>query len=298
MPLRYWLCIFLLAAGWGSSFFFNEILLRELGPLWVALGRVGTGALGCWIWMIGTRMDLGFPRAAFGALIAFALFQYSIPLAVYPLTQQYITSSAAGIVNAMTPIMVVLVSHFWPQGEKATWPKIVGVGLGFVGITLLAQPSFQGQGDSDPVALVLTISAPLCYAIALNFLRRLDHLNRVSLTAWSATLGAIVLFPLTFGLEGWPTITKLETWASLFIIGFVLTSAAFILLFWLIPRIGGTTASTITFLAPIVSVLLGVFILAEVLFPIQFVGMAVIFSGLLFIDGRALKLFGVSKPNG
>jgi len=294
MPFKYWLLIFLLAAGWGSSFFFNEILLRELGPMWVALGRVGMGALGCWLWMVSTGKNLSLPKVSIIVLIAFALFQYSLPLAIYPLTQQYITSSAAGIVNAMTPIMVVLVSHFWPQGERATWPKLIGVALGFAGITLLAQPSFQGQGASDPVALVLTITAPLCYGIALNLLRRLDSVDRVSLTAWSATFGAIMLFPVTFAIEGWPTITKVETWLALLIIGFVLTSAAFILLFWLIPRVGGTTASTITFLAPISSVLLGVYILSEVLFPIQFVGMAVIFSGLLFIDGRLFKRFGVS----
>ena len=248
--------------------------------------------------MIGTRMNLSFPKASLIVLVAFALFQYSIPLAVYPLTQQFITSSAAGIVNAMTPIMVVLVSHFWPQGERATWPKIVGVVFGFAGIVLIAQPSFRGQGDSNPIALLLTISAPVSYGMAINLLRHLDHVNRVALTAWSATIGAIALFPITYALEGWPIITRLETWASLFIIGFVLTSAAFILLFWLIPRVGGTTASTITFLAPIVSVLLGVFVLSEVLFPIQFAGMAVIFAGLLFIDGRILKRANISQPNG
>lgn len=294
MPLKYWFLILLLAAGWGSSFFFNEILLRELGPMWVALGRVGMGALGCWLWMVATGKNLRLPQASIGLLIAFALFQYSLPLAIYPLTQQYITSSAAGIVNAMTPIMVVLVSHFWPQGEKATWPKLVGVALGFVGILLLVQPSFQGQSASDPIALLLTMTAPLCYGIALNLLRRLDSVERVSLTAWSATFGAIMLFPVAFALEGFPTITLLETWLALLFIGFVLTSAAFILLFWLIPRVGGTTASTITFLAPISAVLLGVFLLSEVLFPIQLAGMAVIFSGLLFIDGRLFKRFGVS----
>ena len=298
MTLRYWALIWLLAAGWGSSFFFNEILLRELGPMWIALGRVGTGALGCWIWMVGTGINLRFPQASLGLLIAFALFQYSIPLAVYPLTQQYITSSAAGIVNAMTPIMVVLVSHFWPQGEKASWAKVIGVVLGFAGIVLIARPSFDGQGQSDPIALLLTISAPVCYGIAINLLRQMDALNRVSLTAWSATIGAIALFPIAFAMEGWPVITRLETWVSLFFIGFVLTSAAFILMFWLIPRVGGTTASTITFLAPIASVLLGVYVLAEVLFPIQFVGMAVIFAGLLFIDGRLAKRLGFSQPNG
>lgn len=298
MPLRYWLLIILLAAGWGSSFFFNEILLRELGPLWVALGRVGIGALGCWAWLFATRANLRISTALFWTMIAFGLFQYALPLAIYPLTQQYITSSAAGIVNAMTPVMVVVVSHFWPNGEQATWSKGIGVILGFAGIVVLAWPSFAGEGPSDPIALVLTILAPLCYGIALNLLRMLDGVDRVLLTAWSATIGALMLAPVTIGLEGLPTITKAETWGALLMIGLVLTSAAFILLYWLVPKIGGTNASTITFLAPISSVLLGVFILAEVILPIQYVGMAVIFSGLLFIDGRLLKRLGVSQPNG
>lgn len=298
MSLRYWFLIFLLAAGWGSSFFFNEILLRELGPMWVALGRVGIGALGCWAWLIATGAKLSVPKSAIGLMIAFGLFQYAVPLSVYPLTQQYITSSAAGIVNAMTPIMVVIVSHFWPSGERGTISKMIGVLLGFAGIIILAQPSFAGQGDSDPLALVLTMIAPLCYGIAVNVLRYFDSMNRVLLTAWSATIGAIMLMPVTFSMEGLPVITRLETWASLLFIGLILTSAAFILMFWLIPRVGGTNASTITFLAPVAAVILGVYVLNEQLLPIQYAGMAVIFSGLLFIDGRLLKWLGISQPNG
>lgn len=298
MSIRYWFLICLLAAGWGSSFFFNEIMLRELGPMWVAFGRVGIGALGCWVWLFATWAKLAVPVALLGVMFAFGLFQYAVPLAVYPLTQQYITSSAAGIVNAMTPVMVVIVSHFWPQGERATWAKMVGVALGFAGIVLLTQPSLVGQGDSDPSALILTMIAPVCYGVAMNLLRMLDGVDRVLLTAWSATIGALLLAPVTIGLEGVPTITKAETWGALLMIGLVLTSASFILLYWLVPRVGGTNASTITFLAPISSVLLGVYILAEVILPIQFAGMGVIFLGLLFIDGRALKRLGISQPNG
>jgi drug/metabolite transporter (DMT)-like permease len=229
-------------------------------------------------------------------MLAFGVVQYAIPLATYPLTQQYITSSAAGIVNAMTPIMVVVVSHFWPQGEKITLLKVIGVALGFFGILLLAQPSFAGQGESDPVALMLTMIAPVCYAFALNLMRYFDGLDRVLLTAWSATIGALALAPITLVREGMPVITRVETWASLLTIGLVLTSAAFILLYWLIPKVGSTTASTITFIAPVASVLLGVFILNEVLVPIQYAGMAVIFAGMLFVDGRFFKKRDI-QPN-
>ncbi len=286
MTLRYWALICLLAFGWGSSFFFNEILLRELGPLWSALGRIGIGALGCWAWIVGRGKSWALPKGVWPFMLLFGAVQYAIPLSVYPLAQQYITSSAAGIVNAMTPIMAVIVTHFWPGGEKVTTGKVIGVVLGFAGIVLLAWPALQGQGESDPLALFLTMLAPLCYGMALNLMRYFEGIDRVLLTAWSATIGAVYLAPLTLSREGFPVITQAETWAALLTIGLVLTSAAFILLYWLIPRIGGMTASTITYLAPISACLLGVYVLNESMFAIQFVGMAVIFSGLLFIDGR------------
>lgn len=298
MSYKYWLLILLLGFGWGSSFFFNEILLRELGPMMVALGRVGLGALGCWIWLVLVRENIRVSRRQIGILAIFGLFQYALPLSIYPLTQQYITSSAAGVVNAMTPVMVVLVSHFWPQGERATWAKSLGVAFGFTGIVIIASPAFQGQGQSDPLALCLTILAPLCYGIAMNLVRLLDGLSRTVMTAWSATLGTVMVAPLAFWLEGVPVITRLETWLSLAMIGFVLTSAAFILMFWLIPRVGGTTASTITFIAPIASIWLGVAVLDEQILPVQALGMAVIFLGLLCIDGRIFRRWRQNQPSG
>ncbi|MGH1463776.1 MAG: DMT family transporter [Cognatishimia sp.] len=292
MPLRYWALILLLAAGWGASFFFNEILLRELGPLSVGMGRVGMGAIGCWIWLLLSQTAWRVPLRSMLVLTVFGALQYAIPLTVYPVTQQYITSSAAGIVNAMTPLMVVIVSHFWPAGEKMTLMKSIGVVCGFAGIVLLALPSFGGQGESDPLALLATMAAPLCYAFALNLVRQMDGVNRVVLTAWSLTLSTVLLVPLAVWIEGVPVITQRETWISLLVIGFVLTSAAFILLFWLIPRVGSTTASTITFIAPVSAVLLGVFVLNETLVTIQFAGMAVIFVGMLFVDGRLIRMLG------
>ncbi|SLN29295.1 putative DMT superfamily transporter inner membrane protein [Pseudoruegeria aquimaris] len=298
MQLRYWGLILLLGLGWGSSFFFNEILLRELGPLTVALGRVGTGALGCWIWLLARRAPMRIPAGSLGVLTLFAAIQYAIPLTVFPVTQQYITSSAAGIVNATTPVMAVAVSHFWPGGERATWMKSIGVGLGLAGIVVLVSPAFRGQGASDPWALLATMIAPFCYGIALNLMRRFDGMNRTLLTAWSLLIGTAMLAPVALGLEGMPHIERAETWAALFVIGFVLTAGAFILLFWLIPIVGGTTASTITFLTPVSAVLLGVLILAEPIGPAQIAGMAVIFSGLIFIDGRLPRRFLKPQPDG
>ena len=283
-----WSLIFALGMAWGSSFYFNAVLLRELGPLTVALGRVGVGALVCWLWLIATRKPWRVAPAMVAPLALFGLVQYALPLAVYPFVQQYITSAAAGIVNAMTPIMVVIVSQVWPGGERATWIKSIGVALGFAGIVVLVSPAFAGQGTSNPWALLATMAAPLCYGIALNLMRHFDRMDRTVLTAWSLMLGTAILVPVALGREGMPVITLAQTWVALAILGGVLTAGAFILLFWLIPRVGGTTASTITLIAPISAVLLGAWLLGEVVTAPQLIGMAIILLGLLFVDGRLM----------
>ncbi len=298
MSYRYWAIIVLLGVGWGSSFFFNEILLRELGPFTTSLGRIAFGALGCWLWILFRREPVWVSWRMLGILALFGLIQYALPLTIYPYGQQFITSSAAGIVNAMTPIMIVLISHAWPGGEKAVWTKSLGVVIGFLGMVIVIWPEFDGLGESNPWAMIATVSAPLCYGIAANMIRYMDGVSRTVMTAWSLLFGAVLLAPLALSVEGMPVVTRAETWASLMVIGFVLTSAAFILIFWLIPRIGATSASAITLIAPISSIWLGVVFLNEELLFVQGVGMAVIFAGLLCIDGRILRLARKAQPSG
>ncbi|MEZ5777825.1 MAG: DMT family transporter [Paracoccaceae bacterium] len=303
MPLRYWALIVLLGIGWGSSMFFNEILLRELGPLQTALGRVGFGALGCWVWVVATRRSVRITPKFLRDAAVFGILQYAAPLTIFPMAQQYINSGEAGIVNAMTPVMVVIFSHFWPGGERATLLKSLGVLCGFMGIVALAMPALNSGVSGEFEALLFCMLAPACYGMALNWFRRLQGRDATVITAWSLLLGAVALLPVTMAVEGAPRILLPETWAALLFIGFVLTSASFILLFWLLPRVGGTTTSTITFITPVSAVLLGVAFLNERLLPGHIIGMAAIFAGLLLIDGRVVRAvrragLGKGQPGG
>ncbi len=292
MPLRYWGLIVVLGLGWGSSMFFNEILLRELGSLQIALGRVGFGALGCWLWLAATGRRVQVTAAFLRDALVFGILQYAVPLAVFPAAQQYITSGEAGIVNAMTPIMVVLLSHVWPGGERATVAKSLGVLCGFAGIVALAMPARHTGAEGEFGALLFCMVAPFCYGLAINWFRRFRGRDATVITAWSLLAGTIVLAPVALAVEGIPRIERAETWAALFFIGFVLTAAAFILVFWLLSRVGATTTSTITFITPVSAVLLGVLFLNERLLPAHLIGMTAIFAGLLLVDGRLLRRVG------
>ena len=289
MSLRSWLLIFVLGMGWGASFYFNAILLREVGPLTVSMGRVALGAVGCWAYVFATGRNIRMPAIVLGQMMVLGIVQFAVPFAIYPISQEYISSGAAGIINAMTPIMVVISSHLWPGGEKATKAKSVGVLFGFAGIVILAYPALRSGGGSEFWALMFAVLAPVSYSIALNYVRRLSGIDQSTMVAYSLTGAALFMAPLALGAEGMPVIVHGETWAAFAVVGFVLTSASFIAVYWLLPRVGATNISTVTFVAPVSAVLLGAYLLNEAVLLPQLLGMAAIFGGLLMIDGRILR---------
>lgn len=296
MSLRDWFWIGILGFAWGASFFFNEILLREVGPVWVSALRVGTGALACWLFLLVTGRRFSLPGKALGQIAVLGLAMFALPFVIYPIGQGYITSGAAGIINAMTPIMVVILSHFWPGGEKATALKSIGVLFGFAGIVFLAAPAL-GEG-SRLFGILFTVLAPVCYAFALNWVRRLSAIDQTVMLTWGLTFATLFTAPVALLAEGLPTsFSGAAIWATL-AIGPVLTCAAFIMFYWLLPRVGATNISTLTFIAPVSALILAAFVLGEEMKASYFFGMAAIFVGLLLIDGRVVRVLrGEPKLN-
>lgn len=292
MALRYWLIIIVLGGAWGTSFLFNEILLREIGPLTVSFGRVALGALGCWIYAIAKKLRFRMSAKLAVQMLIWGGINFAAPFAIYPISQQYIASGVAGIINAMMPIMVVIISHVWPGGENATLAKSLGVVFGFAGILILAVPEIQHGSASEFWAILFTLCAPICYGIGLNYVRRFNHLDSTLVAALGLSAAAVVMAPLAYFTEGMPVITQVETYGALAMIGFVLTSATFIVFYWLLPHVGATNISTITFIAPVSAVFLGAYILGEEIRINHLLGMLAIFGGMLMIDGRLPKRLG------
>ena len=288
MKAHYWALVVFLGALWGCSFLFNAVLIRELGPLWISAGRITIGALGCWAYLIATRRKLPTDPKIFAQLLVLGLINYAIPFALFPFAEQSLASGIVGVINGLTPMTTVLVSQVWPGGEKASWNKFVGVILGFLGAAILASPSL-GSGSSEIWAILACILATLCYGFTLNYARRFKGIDSAAVASSSLTGAALVMVPVALLFEGMPVITQGETWASLFAIGLLSSSLAFLLLWWLVPRVGATNVSLNTFITPISAILLGVLVLHERFELVHVVGIIVIFIGLVFIDGRLVR---------
>ncbi|MCZ4345093.1 DMT family transporter [Devosia neptuniae] len=291
MERRDWFLIIMLGAIWGCSFIFNAVLIREIGPIWVTSFRVGIGAIGCWVFLLLRRKPIPRDPMLWIKLGGLGILAYAIPFALFPLAQANLASGVAAIINALTPLVTVIVSHFWLGGEKASRIKMAGVTVGFAGAFILAWPALSTGGDSRLWAIGACLLATLCYALSLNITRSFKAIEPTALASIALTGAAAVSIPVAFLTEGTPVMVRPETWLAAIAIGLMSTAFTFQVMYRILPRVGPTNFATTTFIAPISAVILGVTVLRETVLPIQILGMFVIFTGLLLIDGRIGKLW-------
>ncbi len=289
MTFNHWLILAVLGAAFGASFAFNEVLLVQYGPLTVSAVRVALGAVGCWLWLRASGCASHIPLRAMPGIALLGIFQYAAPFAFLPVAQQHITSSAAGVANAMTPLAVVVVSQFWPGGERITAAKIAGVSLGILGIAALTVTTSDGVG-SDPRFVIVAVMAPVCYGIALNLTRHVLCDDPLVLTTWAMTLGALAILPFALGLDGLPPLPTATSFSAFAVLGFGLTTVTFVALYMILPKVGATNLSLVTFIAPISATAIGYFALSEEIGLQQLLGAALILAGLAVIDGRLPRL--------
>ena len=290
MRPAYWALIILLGAVWGCSFLFNAILIREMSPFWVSAGRVSLGALICWLVFFGTGKRLPAERRLYPQLLVLGILNYAIPFALFPFAEQTVASSIVGVINGMTPMTTVIVSQLWPGGEKATWNKVAGVLVGFAGAVILSLPSLRENASAQLVGLLAALGATICYALTLNYARRFSKVEPYAVASLSLSGAALVMIPIALVFSGVPVITRAETWGALLGISVFSTSFSFLLVYWLLPRVGATNLSLNTFITPISAILLGVLVLHERFESIHLLGLGVIFLGLLLIDGRLVRV--------
>lgn len=295
MAARDWTWIIFLGAIWGFSFIFNAILIRELGPMWVSGFRVTIGAIGCWLLVIALRKSVPRDPVLWVKLGLLGVLSYAIPFALYPLAQAHVASGVAAIINALTPIMTVIVSHFWYDGERATRHKSIGVLAGFSGAVILASPALASGGNSQLWAIGACLLATVCYALSLNITRSFKSVEPTVFASIALTGAGIVAVPTAFLLEGTPVVTQAETWGAALAIGLIATAFTFQVMYRILPRVGATNFSATTFIAPVSAIVFGFLLLGEIIQPTHLIGMLAIFVGLLMIDGRLPRWIGMRR---
>ena len=281
-PKNSWVVPYLaLGAVWGCSFIFIKLGLDFLTPFGVAFGRCALGAMTLLAWAKYKKISLPKSGKLWAHLWVVSLMLNVIPGVLFALAETEVTSILAGIINAVTPLMTLIAIMVVTRDEKPKFYQVLGIGIGFIGV-LTVLGAWQGLGDNPLWAILVLLAAVTCYGFSFPYSRRyvIPHkLQSESIAAAQVTTGAITLLPF-YLFDGiarddyrpGPVLAMLA-------LGVFGSGFAYIWNFKIMAIAGSAIASSVTYLTPVVAVIVGVIFLKENLFWYEPIGALIVLLG-------------------
>ncbi len=276
-----WIILLILSVVWGCSFYLIKKSLIAFNPIQVASLRVVFSALAFFPFFL--KQFRSIQKTEWMKLLLVGLLGSGIPAFCYAVAQTEISSAVTGILNSLTPLWTMLVGWaFFRTGLHAG--KILGVLIGLIGATFLIATLGTIDAQVNFFYAFFIVAGTLCYGTSGNLVKTyLTGLSSFKISSiafvligppaavilfWSDSIGVILSHPKAF--------TSLLAILALSLIG---TVAASILYFQLVKRTDALFASSVSYLIPIVAVVLGL-LDGEIITYLQLVGFILIVSGI------------------
>jgi drug/metabolite transporter (DMT)-like permease len=279
----------LLAFTWGASFFFIKIGLQGLSPAQVVWTRIVFGALTMGLIVLVMRQPIPRDVRLWGHLFVVAILLCVVPFMLISWAEQHISSGLASIYHATTPLLTVVFAVAVLSTERLTRDRVFGLVLGFVGV-LTVIGVWQGlDAGSALVPQLAVLGANTSYGVAYAYLRRYVSPRGEPVLAVAfiqVTMAACIMLLTTPWLVSSPVHLTPAVVLSMITLGVVGTGLAYIWNTNVVGAWGATNGSAVTYLTPIVGVVLGVVVLGEPLSWHQPVGAVLVIMGVLASHGR------------
>jgi drug/metabolite transporter (DMT)-like permease len=248
--------------------------LDAFNPGVVTLARVSLGAMTL---ALIPKARAGIEREDRSRVILLGIIWIGIPLMIFPIAQQWIDSSVAGMLNGAVPITSAVFATILLR-RLPGWRQLLGIAIGFIGILAISAP---GLAESSGTALgtMLVVGAVVLYGLSTNLAVPLQQKYGALPVLLNAQLAALVIV-LPFGLAQIPG----STWAwpsalAMIPLGVLGTAVAFVLMTTLVGRVGGPRGSVAIYFVPIVAMVLGVVVRSDVIERIAIVGIVLVLLG-------------------
>jgi drug/metabolite transporter (DMT)-like permease len=260
MSRRAWLAFAAMSVLWGCSYLLIRIAVRGgMPPADVAWTRVAIAAvlLMGLSWRAGL---LGSVRGRWWWLAVYAVVEISIPFPLIAAGEVHVASSLAAILIAAVPLIGAVLALRFDHAERPTRSRALGLAIGFAGVIALVGVDVAGSG-SELVGAGLILIAAVGYAIGPMVVKhRLGGLDPRVMMGVSLVMAAVILAPFAAvdGRAGISSAPTLGAWACVVGLGVFCTALAFVVFAVLIREAGTSRATVITYVNPLVAVVLGV----------------------------------------
>ena len=269
-----WSLLAAVAAIWGSSFLFIAEGLESFQPAFITAGRFALGFLTLAAFPSARR---SIRAKEWAGIVAIAVIWMAFPMYLFPVAQQWISSSLAGMINGAVPLFAALVAATLLRRRPGV-VQMVGLVVGFSGVVMVSARGGSAT-DNGYLGVALLLVAVACYGLGVNLAVPLQQ-RHSALPVLMRSLGIATVLTLPLGLAAWPTGTvSFSSTAALLALGSLGTGIAFVAMTTLVGRAGATRGAVATYFIPIVALVLGVVFRDEAAPVISLIGIALILIG-------------------
>jgi drug/metabolite transporter (DMT)-like permease len=258
---RAWLLFAALSLLWGIPYLLIKQAVVSLSPAAMVSGRTLLGAL----LLLPFALRQGGLRQAWskiGWVLAFGAIEMAGPFFLLGHAEQTLASGLTGLLISTVPLFAALTARIGGDRAALSGWRVPGLILGFTGVGVIVAGPGLAMNGGGIIAVAEVLLVAVMYATAPFIVAH--KLNDVPpLGSITLSLAAVGLFYLPIAVLTQHTAPTATSLMAVGILGVLCTALAFIVFFALIARVGPARTTLITYVNPVIAVLLGALILSE-----------------------------------
>ncbi len=293
MKIRDWVKFILLSVIWGTSFLWIKIAVEDIGPFYLVLLRIGIALLLVTAYLLFSRTRIQWSWRKVGIFAFIGFFNMALPFVLISWAETIIPSGLASILNSAVPLFTLLFAIFFLPEERPTWQRVVGILIGFAGVVILMSGNTtQNSGASSIPGIVAMLIAAASYGAAVVFARKFaKYLRSEEQSFGQLIMGFAFISIATAAVE--PSIRLPSTplpWIAVVWLGLLGSGVATLLYYSLLNSVGAMKATLVSYVFPIVAVILGVIFLKERPNWQMLLGAVLILGGVVWVNVTSQRM--------
>ncbi|MCB1493817.1 MAG: DMT family transporter [Rhodobiaceae bacterium] len=271
--------IVILALIWATAFQAIKVAGHEVPPFWLAVARVGTALTALLPWALFRGLVLPQSAREWRMVLALVVLNIVIPFSLINAAERTISSGETALLLGIGPLAGLILSHFLTEDDRLNLRKLIAVGLGFAGISMVIGVQAFQQLGTHIVAQASVLLASICYVSSGIIVRHVHTIPPVRLSALTFSIAAVLLLPLAWLFEGPPPAISASTFWPILYLGLFPSGVATILRFHLLRQVGVSMFAHVGNLIPVFGVMLGAVLLGETITGVVIAALVLILGG-------------------
>ena len=267
---------------WGSNFIFMKWATETISAGQVTLLRVLFGFVPVMAYAVHRRVLARRHLRHAHHFFIMSLLATTVYYFAFAAGTALLPSGVAGVLSGAIPLFTFISAAIFLRSERVTPLRLVGVLIGFGGVLLTARP-WETGGGVDPVGVLYMLLGAASVGVSFVYARKFVSplaIAPAALTTYQVGLALLTLLLVT-DLEGVTALTQ-DTRATVGVVlglGLLGTGVAYILYYFIVATLGAVTASSATYIPPVVALVIGWLLVDEPLHLLDGIAVLLILSG-------------------